>query len=109
MEIDAINCALKMRAEFMKLLADFNIKYESELEIGIGTGKVVIGIFGHKSLESFDVFGAKVNEVAKIMHHRGIAVTHDVYEKIRHEFEFNKLADQPVKWSNQPVKIWEVI
>ena len=53
---------------------------ETELEIGIGSGEVEVGTFGHQSLRQKDVFGQEVNCTAVIGHHRGIAITETVYD-----------------------------
>ena len=105
---EVISAAKKCKSEFHNLLKEFNISEPSELEAGIGCGEVICGDFGHPSCRYYDAFGVKVNETAMIMHHRGIAVTEDVYKRIYHEIKLKKLPNKTVKWSQKPLKVWEI-
>ena len=109
-ELNTIKCAKKMRIKYRDILLKYDLKKSiSELEIGIGSGKIFLGVFGHESLKLKDVFGIKVNETAMIAHHRGIAITEDVYKKIKNKIEVKYLKELKVKWDNIPLKIWEVV
>ena len=108
-EKDAINCAGELREAFAGLVKERGLPPDTELEVGIGSGKVEIGLFGHRSLIQKDVFGQAANQAAVIGHHRGIAITESVYERIKADYETNRLPDFKVKWRDEPLKVWEVV
>ena len=108
-EIAAVEAALKMRSAYARLLKEHSVSVTSEVEIGIGAGDVVSGIFGHESLRCFDIFGDTVNEVAMIMHHRGIAVTAAVRNRVSSRFPTRRLQDVRVKWKADLLEVWEII
>lgn len=108
-EIMAVECAKEMRKAHRELLEKYDISIESPLQVSIGSGNVAVGIFGHKSLLMKDVFGETVNETAIILHHKGITVTKEVYEKVSHKFKLTALEDQELSWREKPLEIWEVI
>jgi len=105
----AVACGLKLRATYSDIVRRRNLPGDTELEIGITAGEVGIGIFGHESLMQKDVFGEVVSRAAMIGHHRGIAITESVYDKIKTSYETNRLPDFTVKWQDQPLKIWEIV
>ena len=107
-EVTAVECAKDMRKQYAGIMEEFHAKTESDLEIGIGKGEVTVGIFGHASLRNVDIFGEKVNEVAIIMHHRGIAVTYDVKTALGDRYTLIRQPDVKPKWSDTVVSIWEV-
>ena len=107
-EAEAIECAREMRERFQGVLVRFQVTLDSDLEVGIGRGQVVSGVFGHPSYPQKDIFGEKVNEVAMIMHHRGIAVTDEVRRKIGSRFPLKRLPDVQVKWADKPMVVWEI-
>jgi class 3 adenylate cyclase len=107
-ENDAVDCAQELREVFADLVKERGLPPDTELEIGIGSGEVEIGMFGHRSLLQKDVFGQAVNHAAAIGHHRGIAITETVYERIKADYETNRLPDFEVKWQDEPLKVWEV-
>jgi class 3 adenylate cyclase len=108
-EKDAIDCASELRAAFADMVKEKGLPPDTELEIGIGSGEVEVGLFGHRSLVLKDVFGQAVLQAAVIGHHRGIAITESVYERIKAEYETNRLSDFEVKWQDEPLKVWEVV
>lgn len=108
-EKDAVECAREMRRAYQSVIEEFGVATDSDLEVGIGCGEVVTGVFGHESLRTRDVFGEKVNQVAVIMHHRGIAVTEDVQKKLASEYRLQRLADFKPKWAVEPIAVWEVV
>lgn len=108
-ENEVIKCSLKLRKAFSDIVTIRDLPPETELEIGISSGEVEIGVFGHKSLRQKDVFGGVVNHAAVIGHHRGIAITEQVYNKIKMNYKIRSLAEFKVKWQNAPLKVWEVI
>ena len=71
-------------------------------------GYVAIGILGHRSLRQQDVYGEEVNRAAVIGHHRGIAITERVHDRIAVMYETRRLPDVGVKWQDEPLKVWEV-
>ena len=108
-ENDAVVCALELRAAFSDLVVRHSLPPDTELEIGIGAGQVAIGIFGHKSLLQKDVFGETVLHAAAIGHHRGVAITEWVYERVKASHETRKLPARTVKWQAEPLQVWKVI
>jgi len=108
-EKDAVECAREMRQRYQAAIREFGVRTDSDLEVGIGCGEVVTGVFGHESLRTRDVFGERVNEVTVIMHHRGIAVTEDVQKKLASEYRLQRLPDVKPKWAAKPMAVWEVL
>ena len=108
-EQDAVACAMAMRQAFAGLVSSWGLPPDTELEVGISSGEVAIGTFGHRSLRQRDVFGEDVNRAAKIGHHRGIAITEPVYERVRASHETRRLPDFEVKWQSEPLRVWEVV
>lgn len=108
-EVDAVRCALEMRQIFAGLVDSRELPPDTELEVGIGSGQVAVGVFGHSTLQQKDVFGEEVNRAATIGHHRGIAITEHVYDKVKRTYETRRLPDVPVKWQEEPLRVWEVL
>lgn len=109
LEDEAIACSRELREAFTRLVDERDLPPATELEIGIGSGEVEIGVFGHKSLMQRDVFGQAVLQAAVIGHHRGIAITENVYERIKADYETSRLPDLEVKWQDEPLRAWEVV
>jgi class 3 adenylate cyclase len=107
-ENQAVECALELRKTFSDIVGERGLS-ETELEIGIGSGEVGVGVFGHESLKQKDVFGEEVNRAAMIGHHRGIAMTESVYDKIKARYETRRLSDRKVKWQDEPLRVWEIV
>ena len=108
-ENEVVACSLKLRQTFSELIKRRSLPSSTELEVGIGSGKVAIGVFGHASLRQRDVFGEEVDRAAMIGHHQGIAITERVYDRVRMNHETRRLPDLSVKWQEEPLKIWEVV
>jgi class 3 adenylate cyclase len=108
-ENQAVECALELRKTFSNVVGERYLSSEIELEVGIGSGEVGVGVFGHKSLRQRDVFGEEVNRAAMIGHHRGIAVTENVYDRIKTRYETRRLSDRKVKWQDEPLRVWEIV
>lgn len=108
-EIEAVKCGCQMRKEYHELVQQRHITHATELEIGISSGVVEIGIIGHPTLKYKDVFGEAVNEAAMIGHHRGVAITEAVYQKVKNTFQTNHLPCKNLKWRDTPLPVWEVI
>jgi len=108
-ENDVIQCALELRKAYFDLVRRRHISHDTELEIGISSGEVEIGIVGHTSFRQKDVFGEEISRAATIGHHRGIAITESVYDKIKMNYKTDKLPEFKVKWQDEPLKIWEII
>jgi len=107
-ENEAVNCCFELRKAFNGIVAGRNILHDTELETGIGSGEVGVGVFGHQSLRQKDVFGEEVNRAAVIGHHRGIAITENVYDKVRVNYKTTALPDIEVKWQIEVLRVWEV-
>ena len=105
----AVDCAIELRNRFGKIVSGRNLPGEIELEVGIGSGEVIAGEFGHPSLRVKDIFGEAVNHVARIGHHRGIAITEAVYDKVRDTHRTRQLDDVEVKWQDAVLKRWEIL
>jgi class 3 adenylate cyclase len=108
-ENEVIRCALQLRKTYFEMIDARNITHETELEVGISAGEVETGIIGHESLRQKDIFGEAVNRAAIIGHHRGIALTENVYHKINPSYETAQLPDVTVKWQTESLKVWEII
>lgn len=108
-EREVIQCALQLRACYFEMIKERKISHETELEVGIGSGIVEIGVIGHRSLRQKDIFGEVVNQAAVIGHHRGIAITESVYAKVHKHYNTNRLPDVQVKWQAEPLKVWEIL
>ena len=107
-ETRAVACALEMRPAFAALARQWGLPPDTELEVGIASGEVAMGVFGHQSLRMWDVFGETVNVAATIGHHEGIAVTEGVREAVSKAYETRRLPDLKVKWQDEPLRLWEV-
>lgn len=107
-ENQAVGCALELRETFSNIVGERDLA-ETELEIGIGSGEVGIGIFGHESLRQKDVFGEEVNRAATIGHHRGIAITGNVHDQVETNYATRRLPDRKVKWQDEPLRVWEIV
>lgn len=105
----AVACALELRKAFDNLVTDSKISHDTELEIGIGSGEVAVGTFGHSSLRQKDVFGDEVMHTAVIGHHRGIAITENVYQQVRDRYATRPLPELRVKWQAEPLRVWEIV
>jgi adenylate cyclase len=108
-ENQAVDCALKLRLAFAEMVQSRGLSVETELEIGIGSGQVATGTFGHRSLLQWDVSGEVVNQAAAIGHHRGIAITERVYERVKSGYAVRRLPDFNAKRQTEPLKVWEVV
>ena len=104
-----VDCAIELRNRFGKIVSGRNLPGEIELEVAIGSGEVISGEFGHPSLRVKDIFGEAVNHVARIGHHRGIAITEAVYDKVKDTHRTRQLDDVPVKWQDAVLKRWEIL
>ena len=107
-ESQAVKCALESRKAFRDIVNARAILHETELEVGISSGEVRVGLFGHRSLRQKDVLGEEVSRAATIGHHRGIAITENVYDKVRMDYETSKLPELQVKWQKEPLRLWEI-
>ena len=107
-ENEVIQCSVELRRTFSSIVRARGISHDTELEIGIGSGEVAVGVFGHRSLRKKDVFGEEVNLAAMIGHHRGIAMTERVYDKIRMNYETRGLPHVDAKWRKEPFRVWEI-
>lgn len=108
-ETEAIECARDMRRAYADLLGRYGVETESELEVGIGSGQVTVGVFGHRTLRTRDAFGRKVSETAMLMHYRGIAISREVFESVGDRYQTRRLADMPLKWQEEPLARWAIV
>jgi len=106
--VQAVACGQHMRRVFADLVASSGLPEEIVLEVGIGSGPVVVGECGHRSLRQRDVFGDEVNCVARIGHYRGVAITERVYEQVKRSYPTQRLPDLKTKRPGQVLKIWAV-
>jgi len=108
-ENDAVQCALTLRKAFCDLAGRKALPPDTELEVGLHSGQVAIGMFGHASLLQKDIMGDAVMWAMTIGHHRGVAITEPVYARIKADYETRKLTEFKVKWQAEPSQIWEVV
>ena len=108
-ETKVVDCALKLRTAFAQIVSRRGLSVETELEIGISSGQVATGTFGHRSLLQWDVLGEEVNRAETIGHHRGIAITEHVYDRVKSNYPVRRLPDLSVKWQTEPLKVWEIV
>jgi adenylate cyclase len=107
-EKEVVECSRRLRKAFAVLAERRGLPSDVELEVGIGSGEVAMGVLGHTSLQQKDVFGEEVNRTAMIGHHRGIAITERVYDQVKAMYETCRLPDFEVKWQDEPLKVWEI-
>ncbi|MEE8398710.1 MAG: adenylate/guanylate cyclase domain-containing protein [Desulfobacterales bacterium] len=108
-ENQTVACAFALRKAYATVRDRRNIEVETELEIGISSGEIQVGIFGHPSLRQKDIFGEPVMRAAMIGHHRGIAISENVHEKIKADYRTQPLPDLKLKWQETPLRVWEVM
>ena len=108
LEQEAVASAMAMRETFSEMVRQWGLPADTELEVGIEVGEVGEGVFGHQSLRQREVCGEVVNRAAKIGHHRGVAITEWVYEKVRGAYVTRRLPDVVLKGQEEPLKVWEV-
>jgi adenylate cyclase len=108
LEQKAVAGAIAMREAFSEMVRRWELPADTELEVGIGAGEVGEGVFGHRTLRQREVYGEAVNRAGRVGHHRGVAITERVYEKVRSVYAVCRLPDVTVKWQEEPLKVWEV-
>ena len=108
-EFVAVTSGLQIRERVTNLARLFRVDDITEAELGISSGRVGFGTFGHPSLRVTDVCGEVVNEAAVIMHHRGIAITRSVYDVVAAVVKCRALPGIAAKWRDTPIDRWEVI
>jgi class 3 adenylate cyclase len=108
-ELRAVECALALRRAFGEIGLRNGLPPDVELEIGIGSGEVTLGMLRHRSPKQRDVAGEEVNRAAAIGHHRGIAITEPVWERVAASCGTRRLPDFSVKWQDRPLRIWKVV
>ena len=108
-ENEAVDCALKLRPAFSQMVSLRGLSVETELEVGIASGQVASGTFGHRSLLQWDVLGEEVNRAATIGHHRGIAITGRVHDRLKSNTPVRRLPDFNLKGQTEPLNVWEVV
>jgi class 3 adenylate cyclase len=89
LEQKAVASAVAMREAFSEMVGRWGLPADTELEVGIDVGEVV-------------------NRAARIGHHRGVAITERVCEKVRDAYAVRRLPDVQLKWQEEPLKVWEV-
>jgi len=108
-EVATVSAALEMRKALLRIKCWRRAGGDTELEVGIGSGPVQYGEFGHRSHRERDVFGETVNRVSVISHHRGVAVLRPVYDRAAEHYEMKRLPDVSVKWLSDPIESWSVV
>lgn len=108
-ENDAVACAQEMRKVLAEMVMGFGLSPEVELEVGIGSGKVVVWECGHRTLRQKDVFGEEVNRTAKIGHYRGVAITERVYEQVKGSYKILRQPDLVTKRPGESFKVWAIV
>jgi len=108
-ENKAVDCALKLRPAFAQNVSRRELSIDTELEIGISSGQVAAGTFGHRSLLQWDVLGEQVIRAETIGHYRGIAITERVHDRVKSNYSVRRLPDFSAKWQTEPLRVWEVV
>lgn len=108
LERQAVDSALALRTAFSDMVRRWDLPAEVELEVGIDAGQVGEGVFGHRTLRQWDVWGEVVNRAARIGHHRGVAVTRRVVDQVQDTHAVRRLPDVALKRESEPLEIWEV-
>ncbi|VXD24890.1 Multi-sensor Hybrid Histidine Kinase [Planktothrix serta PCC 8927] len=105
--------ALGMQAamsHFQAPLERFNIGSQFQIRIGINTGSVVAGVIGIKKF-IYDLWGDAVN-IASRMESSGepgrIQVTEATYERIKHQYNFEKRGKISIKGKGEMTTYWLV-
>ena len=104
-----IECAKTLRKAYSDLITHKRIQHDSELEIGVSSGDVEVGMFGHPSLRQKDIFGDAVAQATVIGHHRGIAITKSVYDTVAGHYKTVELPSIQVKWRDESLRKWEIV
>ena len=107
-EVEAVACGLEMRRAFADMMRQSGLPGEIELEVGIGAGQVVVGECGHRTLRQRDVFGGEVNRTVRIGHYRGVAITEQVYERVKGSYQTAQQPDVETKRPGKPLKVWAI-
>jgi class 3 adenylate cyclase len=108
MENQAVDCARKLRPAFSEMVKRRGLSVETELEIGLGSGPVAVGTWGHRSHLQQDVMGQAVIQAEMIGHHQGIVVTERVYDRVKSNYAARKLPDFTEKGRAGLLAVWEV-
>ncbi|MCX7030555.1 MAG: adenylate/guanylate cyclase domain-containing protein [Spirochaetes bacterium] len=108
-EIDAVQCALRMRGGFAALLGRYAPGDGAQLGVAISTGELVQGVFGHRSLRLEDVMGEIVANAFLLNRYPGIKVTGEVRNAIGAEVRTEELPAIPLKWRGDPLDAWAVL
>jgi len=108
-ENETVACALRMRQAFSGIVERRQLPSSMELEVGIGSGDLSVGVVGHRSSKQRDISGEEALQAATIGHHRGIAVTRAVHDRIQSHYRTNRLPDVEVKWRDDALEVWEVM
>ncbi len=107
-EVEAVACGLDMRRAFADMMRRSGLPGETELEVGIGAGQVVVGECGHRTLRQRDVFGEEVNRAMCIGHYRGVALTEPVHERVKGSYPTAQQPDVETKRPGRPLKVWAI-
>ncbi len=113
----AVKTAKEMIAKLSDLNAEFKVKYDLVIDIGIGihTGPVSVGNFGSSKVFEYTVIGDNVNLASRLeglTKHYGVRIliseaTYLELDKSKHKIREIDLVK--VKGKNKPVKVFEVI
>ena len=88
--------------------------FKPEVSIGINSGEMISGNIGSATLRRLDytVIGDAVNlaqRLQSVAQASQIIVAHEVYEKAKESFAFNKIGEVNLKNKAKPVEIYEVL
>ncbi len=107
-EAEAVACGLEMRKAFADMVEGKGLRGDIELEVGIGAGLVVVGECGHRTARQRDVLGEEVNRTVRIGHYRGIAITEQVYERVKGGYRTTRQPDLETKRPRELLKVWAI-
>jgi len=104
--LKALKAALEM-LDAMKRVEGGKMK----VRIGINSGEVIAGFFGHPQRFSYDVLGHHVNLAAKmesIAEPNQILITQYTYERVKDRVNAERLKEAQVKGESKPLSIYSV-
>ena len=111
---NAPDLAIQTAIEMQKQLIKFNKTSNQPIEIGIGinSGKVISGNIGSEIRSDYTVIGDNVNLAARLCSFaraREIIISENTFNKLKNNFQLEKLTPFSVKGKAKLINGWEVL
>mgnify|MGYP000494617719 CR=1 FL=1 len=111
---NAPDLAIQTAMEMQKQLIKFNKTSNQPIEIGIGinSGNVISGNIGSEIRSDYTVIGDNVNLAARLCSFaraRKIIISENTFNKLKNNFQLEKLAPFSVKGKEKLINGWEVL